>query len=303
MWLANLKATTIYMGRYNLKKLIVILAAILISVTSLVACARVITNEETTGRTELIETNIPIILTTVAITEPTKPEQNLFGNDIAFSCEYIANGKVMPYALYTPSKASEGDSIPLIVWLHGSGEKDVGKATFFNRGLPKVLNEWTLEGFNAYVLCPHLYGKWNPGEWASSDSLLNLQTLLDTIIDEYNVDPDRIIISGSSLGGIGATYMAWKLQGYFSKLVVVSGYRSQAKLDEITIPAICFAGTVRKGEHEACVKFMEGEFASTFGKENTFSRETSHSKLPSVIFNEDKDENGRSDLIEWMLEN
>jgi predicted peptidase len=62
----------------------------------------------------------------------------------------------MPYVLYTPSTATQSESIPLIVWLHGSGEVSAGPELFLNSGLLKVLNDWSLEGFNAYVLCPHL---------------------------------------------------------------------------------------------------------------------------------------------------
>lgn len=302
------------MRRCNLKKIIALFVVIPLFAISLISCASAIT-EETTIWTEFIETYLPTIWTTPATTEPTIPTETtvptepvetepiLFGNNITFSSEYVSNGEVMPYALYTPSTTKECDSIPLIVWLHGAGERGVSASTFFNRGLPKILNEWTLEGFNMYVLCPHLTGKWNPGRWDHSESLENLKKLLDKIIVENNIDPNRVIISGCSLGGFGSTYMAWKLPEYFSKLVVVSGYQCQAKLDEIHIPAICFAGTVECGEDRACVNFMKHDFASVFGKENTFSRETSHAKLPSVIFNEDKDGNNRSDLIEWMFEN
>ena len=42
-----------------------------------------------------------------------------------------------------PEKAtSSGDSLPLIVWLHGSGERGCSEATFKARGLLIVVSEW-----------------------------------------------------------------------------------------------------------------------------------------------------------------
>ena len=296
-----------------MKKSIIILILLVILAGLFVACSSYIV-EETTIWTDFIETYLPTLLPTTAptaeyttqptvLTEPPETEPIVFGSDITFSYEYVSDGSTMPYVLYTPSKAEAGEPIPLLVWLHGSGEVGISSAGFCNRGLPKILNEWTLDGFNMYVLCPHLVGNWNTDKWNNSDARENMRELLDKVLAENNIDPTRVIISGCSLGGFGATYMAWALPDYFSKLVVVSGYQCQVKLEEIHIPAICFAGTVEKGEQSACVDFMKRDFAKAFGKENTFSIETSHANVPTVIFNEDKDGNNRSDLIEWMLEN
>ena len=206
----------------------------------------------------------------------------------------------MPYVLYTPSTAEESDSIPLIVWLHGGGEVGVGATSLLNSGLLKTLNEWSLEGFNAYVLCPHLSWKWI-GNWSSQSAVNNVRDLLDMIIENYNIDTDHIIITGHSLGGDGAAYMAWKLPEYFSKLVVLSGFQSYANRDEITIPTIGYVGTVRCGESSGSVYYMTNTFAAIFGEENTFSIESSHASVPHDAFNEDKDGNNRSDVIEWMF--
>lgn len=248
-------------------------------------------------------TQIETIIQTEPPTSPPETEPVLFNKNITFAYEYINNGDVMPHGLFIPSSASEYESVPLIVWLHGAGEKGVGKNTFVTRGLPKILNEWNLDGFNAYVLCPHLTGIWNTGHWNSETSAVNMQALLDEIIDNYNIDTNKIIISGVSLGGYGAPYMAWKLPTYFDKLVVMSGYHCSTKLDEIKIPAIGFVGTVKSGEDGKCVKFMTNEFALVFGEENLYILDTSHGNVPNMAFNIDNDNNNCSDLLEWMFNN
>lgn len=266
---------------------------------------------ETTPQTEYLPETIPDVSARIAETTPdvtTKPTETIpptepavFSDDISFTCDYVTEDDFMPYALFIPSTANDCESIPLIVWLHGSGEKDVGEKTFLNNGLPKVLTNWSFEGFNAFVLCPHLKGEWNPGAWYLPTSKDNLKNLLDKFISEHNVDTDKIIITGHSLGGQGAMYMAHELPGYFSRLAVLSGYGPNIDISEIDIPTIGYVGMVYYGEAKASVRYMTNSFMPQFGEENTHWLCSSHGNLPMMAFNEDKDSNNRSDLVEWML--
>ena len=207
----------------------------------------------------------------------------------------------MPYALYTPSTINEDVETPLIVWLHGSGEVGVGKDTFFNSGLLKVMNKWRRQGFNAYVLCPQLAGNYNTGRWNKESTKDNLRSLIDKFIAEHNIDLDRIIIVGHSLGGQGALYMAHELPTYFSRCVVLSGYNPGIEISEIKIPTIGFVGTASAGEDSGSISYMKNYFMEAFGDESTFFFETSHSGVPGAVFSFDTDDDDKSDLIEWML--
>lgn len=222
--------------------------------------------------------------------------------EITLECEYIADGVNMPYALYTPSTLDEEKKTPLIVWLHGSGEVGIGEKTFMQKGLPKVMSSWNLEGFNSYIICPHLSGKWNVGRWNAKTAKENLQALIDSFVKENNVDTENILIVGHSLGGQGVLYMAHELPGYFSKGVVLSGYTPGINIEEIDIPMVGFVGTTNAGEDGASVSYMKNYFAKAFGEENLFSISTSHGLVPEKAFNIDSDENNRSDIIEWFLE-
>ena len=238
-------------------------------------------------------------------TIPEKIEYTKFTNHdsaITFTQEYISEGDVMPYALYTPSNVQTNIEKPLIVWLHGLGEVNVNSEVFLNAGLPVVLNDWQMEGFNSYIICPHLTGNWNFGNWCTDSAKNNLKALLDKFILEHNVDTDNIVIAGHSLGGQGAMYMAYELKYYFSRCAVLNGYCPGIDISEITIPTIGCVGQFHLREDACSIYYMESSFASVFGSENLFSIPASHGEVPKVAFNVDENDNDRSDLVEWMLD-
>ncbi len=256
-------------------------------------------------------------LPTVQTENPTEPEPETIPEtesvpetvttppemaEITFSGEFVKKDNMMPYALFTPSTAETEDPIPLIVWLHGVGERNLITRVFMEHGMPGIMNNWSLEGFNAYVLCPQLIGKWGYKAWNYTAARDSLQAVLDDFISEYNVDTDRIFLMGHSLGAQGAMFMAQQMPEYFSKLVVLSGYHPAVDFDEIEIPTLGYIGTVKAGEEADSVKFMKYSFAPVFGEENVFVYECSHINLPGAVLNDDKDGNNRSDIIEWLLE-
>ena len=249
------------------------------------------------------EEKIKLVDTLTEVIECTEPKatesyQDNFGVEITFTSEYICDDDVMPYALYTPSTADESGDIPLILWLHGSGEVSysVGERGFMNAGLPAVLNNWSLEGFNAYVLCPQ-----NNGSWNNETSANKLKAVMNKIIANYNIDTDQIIIIGHSMGGKGALYMAQHMPEYFAKLVVLSGYNPGVDISEITIPTIGYAGTTAAGEDCTSINYMKVTLAQVFGEENFFSIPASHGAVPKIAFNLDENHNNRSDLVEWIF--
>jgi len=265
-------------------------------ITLIIGCAHVPNNNNISNNiieTTVVETEIPAT---------TEAEYTFFNPDSIFSYEYIYDGEIIPHILFTPSISDESRPKPLIVWLHGTGERNANKLDFLLSGLPLTINMWLTDGFDAYVLCPHLTGKWNISVWNYIYSADNLKLLLDKFISEHNVDTGNIVIVGHSLGGQGALYMAHQLPEYFSKCVVLSGYPAGIDISEIKIPTIGYVGQYNCGESRDSINYMMNYFAPVFGEENTFSIPTSHGKLPFVVFNQDVDDNNRSDVIEWMFD-
>ena len=221
-----------------------------------------------------------------------------FSDDITFSYEYVNNDEVMPFGLFTPSTATDGESKPLILWLHGMGEFGVPEDVFNNKSLPKILKESTLDGFDAYVICPHMaYGKWYAPHWFRPWAVENVKNLIDWSIEKYNIDVSQVIISGHSSGGVGAMYIAHELPLYFDKMVILSGEGIGEKIYNIHIPAKGYVEN--SGRHHDYMKYI---FEPVFGEENLTVYDATHSDIPELVFSEDLDGDNRADVIEWMFD-
>ena len=218
-------------------------------------------------------------------------------SSITFTYNYNSSEETIPYGLFTPSSVKENKKIPLIIWLHGSGEVGVSQSSFKKSGLLKILNNWELDGFNAYVLCPQLMRK---TAWSNETSRLGLERLIDKIIIEKNIDPNKIILVGHSLGAQGVQYMA-AMNSRYSSLVVLSGYSPWISLNKIDIPILGYVGTPGYGEDSTSYNYMIGDFKKTFGEDNLFILKASHANVPKIAFLTDEDGDNKSDLIDWML--
>ena len=155
-----------------------------------------------------------------------------------------------------------------------------------------MINEWKLLNFNAYIICPQLAGRYNSGSWNNEISKNNLQNLLDCFIAENNINPNKVIICGHSLGGQGALYMAASMPNYFKACVPLSPYAPGVDMRNINIPVLgysepdlAYAATMQQIWGETSLKYVR----------------TGHGNVPNVVFNMDFDNNNKSDIIEWMF--
>lgn len=232
-------------------------------------------------------------------TEKSKDNNNsIFSEDITFTSEYIpGDGDIMPHGLITPSTASTSSSVPLIVWLHGSGEFGGGEDLCMGKNnpnlLPRVLMESSLEKFHAYILIPHSAGtEWYSNSWMTEKSIKNVSTLIKNFVEEKkNVDTNNIVIAGHSMGAQGSLYMTIKMDQMpytFSKLVIVSGYEIHGS-ENITIPTRIYYG------------YGDNQKLNIPIAEPSIPVSTGHPGAAKAAYNLDKDRNNRSDLIEWLF--
>jgi predicted peptidase len=148
------------------------------------------------------------------------------------------------YQFYTPARyePASGIKLPLIVFLHGSGERGDEPELVKKFGLPKELDKW--DDFPFLVLSPQC-----PADQRWLQTAPDVIKLLDEIIEKYGVDRARIYLCGFSMGGEGTWYMAVKYKDRFAAIAPVAGRipRQDNFLDRLCtikdLPVWVFHGT------------------------------------------------------------
>ncbi len=133
--------------------------------------------------------------------------------------EVTVEGVVHRYALYVPPGYDPARRWPCVVFLHGSGECGTDGVKQTQVGLPPAIlahpDRWP-----CLVVMPQ---KPTEAEEWEEDEALVLAALAATT-REFNVDPERVSLTGMSQGGHGVWYIAAHRPETFACLVPVCGY-------------------------------------------------------------------------------
>ncbi|MBR6738033.1 MAG: dienelactone hydrolase family protein [Clostridia bacterium] len=140
----------------------------------------------------------------------------------------------MNYAVAIPSK--QGDNLPLLIYLHGAGERGVNFEHVYRHGIPKLIKEG-LE-LNAIVLYPQC-----PAKFIWNNMVKELKSLIDDVIKQYSIQKDRVLLTGSSMGGYGTWELAMCYPETFAAIAPVAGggvvWRTEKLKD---VPVLCYHG-------------------------------------------------------------
>jgi predicted peptidase len=145
----------------------------------------------------------------------------------------------LDYLWFQPPRVGERDYWPLVLFLHGAGERGQDVGLIRRHGLPRITQERSDWPFLACSpQCP-------PGEtWVSqADAVM---ALLDELLATEPIDPTRVYLTGLSLGGEGTWYLGATHPERFAALVPICGRsfpdRAPA-LAKAAVPIWVFHGT------------------------------------------------------------
>lgn len=120
----------------------------------------------------------------------------------------------MNYLLYLPKDYESKDSWPLVLFLHGAGERGDNIDKVKTHGPPKLIEQG--KEFPFIVVSPQCPdGRW----WEASE----LASLLDHVIAEHRVDEDRVCLTGLSMGGFGTWRLAFLQPHRFAAIAPICG--------------------------------------------------------------------------------
>lgn len=185
----------------------------------------------------------------MAFTGLTSAEEPAAGKQVEQKFDYPKNPRhSMGYLLYLPTKyGAPNEKHPLILFLHGSGERGNYLPLVKKHGPPKIAEERPELPF--IVVSPQL---------SSDNRFFNpaaLAALLDTVVEKYQVDKDRIYLTGLSMGGGGSWHLAALQPDRFAAVVPICGWtdpRDAVKLKHVSVWTI-------HGDADGAVPFMETE--------------------------------------------
>lgn len=174
-------------------------------------------------------------------------------------CKHNENQFNMNYKVFYPDNFED---LPMIVYLHGAGERGTDSSHLFRHGIPKLISEG--KEFNAVILCPQCpaFNVW--------DNVVDrVKGIIDTVAEEFHIKKDRITITGSSMGGFGTWMMGKTYPTFFAAIAPVAGggmsWRA-AKLSKTPIFAV-------HGNQDDAVPFVYSQLMVDAAKANGASVE------------------------------
>lgn len=124
------------------------------------------------------------------------------------------------YLLFLPKGYAENSDQkwPLILFLHGMGERGDNLERLKVHGIPKIVEQQ--EDFPFIAVSPQCP---DTSFWSAEPEVEALNALLDKIISEYAVDEDRIYVTGLSMGGFGTWSLAMAYPERFAAIAPICG--------------------------------------------------------------------------------
>ena len=231
----------------------------------------------------------------------TRPHNDgVFNSNITSDYEYVYRNSHMPYVMHKPL-TDNTNAMPLIIWLHDRNAVDTHMSVFLETGLSKAMSNYNLMGFNAYVVIPHMTGKWNTGNWQNETAATNIKTVIDTCIKYYNIDINRIIIAGHGIGAQGSMYIAASLPNTFSDIIVFDGSNPGINISNIDANTIGYVTKQYSNENNHGMRYMLSDFATTFGHNRVITLNTTYHELSTIMVTMDNNSNHKPDILERLF--
>jgi acetyl esterase/lipase len=148
------------------------------------------------------------------------------------------------YTVYVPEGYDGTKSFPVVLFLHGAGERGDDGITPAQVGLgPAILNR--PGGIPAIVVFPQARQTWSA---ESPDGLAALKAL-DEVMRDYKGDPRRVILTGLSMGGRGSWDIGTAHPERFAAVAPICGPGDPEAADRLKgLPVWTFCGDADRDE-------------------------------------------------------
>ena len=185
-----------------------------------------------------------------------------------------AQGRSLPYRLFKPEGAAAGRKLPLVLFLHGAGERGDDNQAQLKHGVATFVKPESQAAFPCFVVAPQCAGndKWADVEWGAlshrqaekpTESMRRVLELVPALLKEFPVDPKRLYVTGLSMGGYGTWDLVLRQPALWAAAVPVCGGADDSKAALIAkIPVWVFHGgndgVVKTARSRSIVEALKG---------------------------------------------
>lgn len=214
-----------------------------------------------------------------------------------------AKGKELPYRLFVPAAGDSGSRYPLVLFLHGfealgkDNKKQISGMDYAGSHVwTKSESQRTYPCFVLAPQCPKGSFWANTLTRKPSGILTCVVDLIRELMKQYPIDPDRLYVTGQSLGGFGT----WALLTYYNDMFaagvpVCGGGRTRAAASLRNVPIWAFHGA---GDPIVIV-FESRRMISAIRKAGGMPRYTEYQWKLHNIWNRAYAE---PELLEWLFQ-
>lgn len=229
--------------------------------------------------------------------------------------EFKLSEKTMPYRILFPENYDRTKKYPLVLFLHGAGERGNDNEKQLTHGAKLFLSQETRKNFPAIVIFPQCTAE---GFWGNvnvdrtktplvfdfdyskpaTDQLKMVINLLKKIVKEESVDKKRVYVTGLSMGGMGTFEAVYRFPKLFAAALPICG-GGDAKHYTKKVKAIPF--WVFHGADDAVVNAKYSR--EMVEKLKLIGVNVKYSEYPGVNHNSWDNAFAEPDFLSWMFSN
>lgn len=206
-----------------------------------------------------------------------------------------ADGKPHPFVIFVPTKFEPGTKPPVMLFLHGSGERGNNNIDQIMVGLAPAI--WKRKATFPFVTVIPQCQTGSGWQADGADAQRALGMLKQTQA-EFGTDPDRVYLTGLSMGGAGTWSIAAKDPSVWAAIVPMCAgpnLTNVAKFTEARLPIWNFCGDKdREGTVKASRDMQEALIKA--------GATAKYTEYPGVGHNCWDDAYGTDALYTWLLE-
>ncbi|MFN3650151.1 MAG: alpha/beta hydrolase-fold protein [Armatimonadota bacterium] len=136
------------------------------------------------------------------------------------------NGREHPYVVYVPRNYTPDKAWPVVLFLHGAGERGTDGLAQSQVGIGGAIRMHA-DRFPGIVVMPQCL----PNEWWDRESMKPVALgALDQTLKEYRIDRDRQYLTGLSMGGFGSWALASQHPERWAAVAPICGRGNPAEM-------------------------------------------------------------------------